>query len=602
MFRKAFLNKFFNHPIPDAYIPPKRLLKWYISFFKGDYHRIIAGIFFTLCQSFMLVPIPLILKRIIDSDLPKKDIHGLILSGMAAVGFYFLNALFAFAGRSLTLLSTKRVTEVIRSKLCMQLQQMSLSFYDKERASELHARVVIDTERIDVMGNAIVVHGISSIIMFVLATFLLAYLNFKLFLVAYMMLPIYYYAQRMLKPMIRESNRGFREMMESMSSDINDLLQSIRLVKQFAREDHEQERAEHKFHQVTKSALYMTILDSFYGNLMGLLTNITTIAIYVIGGLLYIRNHITLGEIIAFVGMLGFLINPINMLMSMITQVYSGIASLGPVHTLINLNDPLEKDYGKKKLHKLKGTVKFENVDFIYESTGKTALENINISVKPGETIALVGESGAGKTTFVNLVLGFYFPTKGRILIDDKNICDLNLKTLREKIGVVSQDNVLLNTSIRDNLKYGNPDASEIDLIRSAQQANALEFIQNSAEGFDAIVGDRGVRLSGGQKQRLAIARALLKNPQILILDEATSALDSESESKIQEALDKLKINRTCFIIAHRLSTVINADRILVFKDGKLVEVGNHKQLLEVDGEYARLCKMQFKSVMEKQE
>lgn len=599
MIINIFSKKKKSKILQEKYLSTFYLLRWYVKFFKGDYHRIFGGVLLTLLQSFALIPIPFILKRIIDSDLPNKDITGLFISGSAAMGFYFLNALFSFSGRSLTLLSTKRVTETLRARLCMQLQQMSLSFYDKERASELHARVVIDTERIDVMGNAIIVHGISSVIMFFLAAVILAYLNLKLCVIAFAMIPIFYFVQRMLRPMIRASNQSFRQMMESMSSEINDLLQSIRLVKQFAREEHEQERAENRFKAVTKSALNMTILDSFYGNLMAWLTNTTTILIYIVGGILFIKSKMTLGEIIAFVGMLGFLISPVNVLMNMITMVYAGLASLGPVYTLLNLHDPLEKDDGKIILPKLHGAVEFDNVTFIYPSTDKIALKNINVKINPGETVALVGESGAGKTTFVNLILGFYFASKGKIKIDNIDITNLNLKNLREQIGVVSQDNVLLNTSIRQNLLYGRQNASEIELIEAARKANALEFIEKTDEGFEAIVGDRGVRLSGGQRQRLAIARALLKNPQILILDEATSSLDSESEEKIQQALEKLKINRTCFIIAHRLSTVINADRILVFKDGSLVEEGTHIELLSKDGEYARLCKIQFKSFMQ---
>jgi len=279
-----------------------------------------------------------------------------------------------------------------------------------------------------------------------------------------------------------------------------------------------------------------------------------------------------------------------------VTMVYAGLASLKPVHRLLTLDDPLEKYKGKRIVTRLNGAVAFEHVSFVYDTTGKKALCDINVSVRTGETIALVGESGAGKTTFSNLIMGFYFPTEGRILIDGMDIRDLNLRTLRECIGVVSQENVLLNTSIIDNLRYGRMDATKEEVIAAARAANALEFIEQTAEGFDAVVGDRGVRLSGGQRQRLAIARALLKNPQILILDEATSSLDSESEAKIQEALERLKANRTCFIIAHRLSTVISADRILVFKGGSIVESGKHEELLEKGGEYARLCQRQFPS------
>ncbi|HMX62827.1 MAG TPA: ATP-binding cassette domain-containing protein, partial [Candidatus Sumerlaeota bacterium] len=222
------------------------------------------------------------------------------------------------------------------------------------------------------------------------------------------------------------------------------------------------------------------------------------------------------------------------------------------------------------------------------------ALRDVDINVRPGQTIALVGESGAGKSTFASLLLGFYEPTQGAIRIDGRDLRDLNLRKLREQIGVVTQDNVMLNTSIRDNLLYGKLNATDEELERATRDAFAHDFIQAIPGGMDAIVGDRGVRLSGGQRQRLAIARALLKNPQVLILDEATSALDSESEAQIQKAMERLQADRTCIIIAHRLSTVMSADRILVFRDGAIVESGTHGELLEFGGEYARLCDRQF--------
>jgi len=589
-----------NTPYPEPSAPGPslssfRLFRWYLAMYRNCRSRIFWGVFLTLVQSIALVPVPLLIRRIIDKDLPAKDIHGLVISGLTALGLYLVHAGLSFGGRTLTLLATKGVTERLRARLCMQLQQMSPRFYDREKASELHARVVIDTERIDVMGNMIVVHGVASSIMFVIASGLLAYLNIRLYFITLAVLPLFYLSHRIMKPRMRQSHRNFREGMEGMSSLVNDLLQSIRLVKSFAREDHEQGKAEDQFRTVTRSALSMTILDAFYWNLMGFLTNGTIVLIYVAGGLLLIRGRMTIGDVVAYSGMIGFLIHPVNALMGMVSQIYAGLASLRPVHALLTLDDPLEVYEGKTAPQRLKGAVQFEDVTFLYETTGKHALRDVSIDVRPGETIALVGESGAGKSTVANLILGFYFPNSGRVTIDDVEIHDYNLRALREKVGVVSQENVLLNTSIRENLLYGRLAAKEEDILEAARNANALEFIEKTPGGFDAVVGDRGVRLSGGQRQRLAIARALLKDPQILILDEATSALDSESEAKIQEALERLIANRTCFIIAHRLSTVMNADRILVFKDGRLIEQGRHAELVTLDGEYARLCKRQFR-------
>ena len=574
-----------------------RLLRWYFSLYQRDWARIVGGVLMTVFQSIAIVPIPLLLRKIVDVHIPEGDQKGILLYGGGAAGLYLAHSLFAFTGRSLTLIATKRVTENLRARLCMQLQQMGLSFYDREKVGDLHARVVIDTERIDVMGNAIIVHGVASVIMFLLAAALLIYVNIKLFLISFALLPLFFLTHKFLKPKLRQYHREFRDGMEGMSTQMNDLLQSIRLVKSFAREGHEQKRAENRFRSVTKSALAMTILGSVYRNVMVFLTNMITVVIYVSGGLLIIRGGMTIGDIIAFTGMIGFLIQPINAMMQMMTLVFSGIASLRPVHDVLSLDEPLEKDEGKKPLERLQGEIRFKDVSLVYDAGDEAALRDISVEIESGQTVALVGESGTGKTTFANMVLGFYFPTQGSVRIDGKDIRNINLRSLRERIGVVSQDNILLNTSIRENLRYGRRDATEEEMRRAAEHANALEFIQNLPEGFDARVGDRGVRLSGGQRQRLAIARAILKDPRILILDEATSALDSESEARIQQALERLEKDRTCIIIAHRLSTVVSADRILVFREGRLVESGKHDELLSKEGEYARLCRRQFQSL-----
>lgn len=595
--RSDFLHTKMPTSKNKSVVPVSRLVRWYLSHFRGDQARIITGVTLALLQSAVLVPIPLIFRQIIDVEIPAARNIAIVWWGVLAAGLYLLHAGLSFGSTTLTLLATKRVTEQLRARLCMQLQQMSLRFHDVEKASELHSRVTMDTERIDIMGNAVIVHVVSSVIMFTVAIVLLGMMSPTLLGVVSLMLPVYFFTHRSLKKRLSDVHRNFRDQMETMNAQVNDLLQSIRLVKTFAREEHEQQRAERQFSTVTRSALAMTIFNAFFGSLMGFLSHIAVLVLYVAGGVMIIRQTLTVGELVAFVGMVGFLIQPLNTLINLSGSVYAGLASLAPVYTLLHFNEPLEVIEGKRAVNTLKGHIRFRDVSLVFESNGRHALHHIDVEIHPGETIALVGESGAGKSTFANLVLGFYFASSGAVEIDGVDIRDLNVRQLRERIGVVSQDNVVLNTTIRENLMYGRMSATEEQMREASRNAHADDFIMESPGGYDTIVGDRGVRISGGQRQRLAIARALLKDPQILILDEATSALDSDSESKIQDALERLQANRTCIVIAHRLSTIMNADRILVLRQGNLVEVGTHGELLKRNGEYARLCEKQFGKV-----
>ncbi len=575
-------------------IPVSRVLRWYIGLYGRDRYRLAAAAAIALLQSAVLVPIPLVFRHIIDVVIPAADLSALALAGLIGLGLYSTHAVLYFTSCFLSLKATKRVTEMLRARLCIQLQQMSLRFHDRERASELHSRVVMDTERTDVMGNAVIVAAMSSLMMFLLAAAIMSWLNFWLFAVTLCLMPLYFLTHERLKKRLHKVHKDFRDGMEMMTSQVNDLLQAIRLVKTFAREEHEQRRAEDRFSDVTDRALRMTIFSAFFNSMMGWISHIIPLTLYVVGGYLVIKGTMTVGDLVAFVGMVAFMIHPINVFFNLLIQVYQGLASLGPIYLLLHFNEPLERHEGKSIIRRLGGSVEFENVSVSYDSTGKHALRGVTVRVNPGETIALVGESGAGKSTFAHVVLGFYLPNEGTVRIDGQDIRSIDLRSLRERIGVVSQDNVLLNTSIRENLLYGRMDATESEMVEAARNANAIEFIERLPDGFDAVVGDRGTRLSGGQRQRLAIARALLKDPQILILDEATSALDSGSEAVIQEALGRLQKGRTCFIIAHRLSTVVNADRILVMKDGSIVESGPHAELVAKGGEYARLCERQF--------
>jgi subfamily B ATP-binding cassette protein MsbA len=319
---------------------------------------------------------------------------------------------------------------------------------------------------------------------------------------------------------------------------------------------------------------------------------ISTIVVWVVGAIFVIHGRMTLGEVIAFTGFQGFLLGPINQLATITETIYSGNTALKAVYELLD-EDAVEFPTDGDPVEAIQGDVRFDNVSFNY-SDGTRALTDISLTARAGQQVALVGASGAGKSTLIHLILGLYLPSEGQLLIDGRDLTTLNLRSLRRQTGIVSQETVLIHGTIRDNIRFGTPQASDADIEQAAIRANAHGFITQLSDGYHAHIGEDGVKLSGGQRQRLAIARALLRDPRILILDEATSALDSESELQVQDALKGLRRNRTTFVIAHRLSTILNSDVIVVLKHGKIVEMGAHDALLSQQGEYARLYHTQF--------
>jgi ABC-type multidrug transport system fused ATPase/permease subunit len=292
------------------------------------------------------------------------------------------------------------------------------------------------------------------------------------------------------------------------------------------------------------------------------------------------------------------LLGPINQLANLTETLMSGHTALTKVFELLDEDNVELSNIGFESMAPIRGEVTFENVDFEY-SDGTCALQGVSFATQPSRQIALVGESGAGKSTLIHLILGLYLPTAGKVLIDGRDITEMNLRNVRRQMGIVSQETILVNGTVRDNIRYGTPEASDEDVIAAAKVANAHEFISKLADGYEAQIGEDGVRLSGGQRQRLAIARAVLRNPCILILDEATSALDSESEYLVQQALERLSAGRTTFVIAHRLSTILNSDEIFAMKQGRVVERGTHQELLVKHGEYARLYHTQFQRALQ---
>jgi subfamily B ATP-binding cassette protein MsbA len=551
-----------------------------------------AGILLSIALGLVLLPVPLLFKRIIDVRLPAKDLHGLIYDSSALLGLYVAHLGLLVSAKYLVLKNTKQVIMRLRSDVVLKLQQLSISFYDSEDMGLLHSRVIQDTEKVDVLANFIVSILLVSALQGLGAIILLWNMHWPLTALLLAVALAFWGLQEFFKSRIKVKYSLWRQEFDSFSAKVQSMLHNIRLVRAFATEDREVRTMTDTAVSLSHRGVEMVTYFALFSGLVELLTGLSMTVVLLGGGWFYLQGQLSLGVLVAFFTMLGFVFKPLGTILNNIDQLFGGQVALKQVYDLLD-HPNIEPDRADGLVKPLAGRVEFRGVSFQYNG-GQPALQDVEVSVAPGQTVALVGASGAGKTTFISLLLGFYRPTQGLVLIDDVTLEQYQSKGLRSQMAVVAQDNILLAGTVRSNILYGRPEATQEEIQAAADLACAWDFIQQLPQGLDTEVGDRGVKLSGGQKQRLAIARALLRDPRILILDEATSALDSHSERAFQMALENLRKDRATFIIAHRLSTVKNADCILVFDQGKVVERGTHEELLARKGAYSALFGAQW--------
>ena len=477
-----------------------------------------------------------------------------------------------------------------------KLQRLSVSFYDKNKTGTIMSYVTND---VNALQSAMVENTIEMITEgFILIGSVVAmiYLDWRLTLFTVCTFPVVLWFMEFFgekNSQNRRQNPGI--VLRILLRFCRSLMASARVIKSFVREDYEVDRFDVEnranFRANMKNAQLMATLTP----VVELVAAIGVTMIIWYGGNNVINGTITAGSLVAFLTYAVNISNPIKRLTRVIGNIQKALAAAQRVFMIIDMPEEIAESRDAKQLPEVSGKVEFQNVSFAYDDKGNV-ITDLSFSVKPGEVIAIVGPSGAGKSTIANLLPRFYDVNKGDIKIDGHSVREVTLDSLREQVGIVPQETMLFNGSVYNNILYGRLDATKEEIEAAAKAANAHDFIMQLTDGYETKLGDRGVNLSGGQRQRIAIARAILKNPRILILDEATSALDTESERVVQEALDRLMVGRTSFVIAHRLSTVKNADKILVLEKGNLVESGTHDELLALDGLYAHLYKIQYRN------
>ena len=542
--------------------------------------------------------LPWIIKDMIDDVLMSKDMVMLNLIAVGILVVMFTRGVFYYGQSYLVSYVGQRVIIDVRSVLFRKFQRMPLSYYDKQQTGTVMSYITND---VAVMQSAIVDNLIElvtegSILIGSLA--MMIYLDWKLSLLTLMTIPLVGFAMKVFGRKLKSSSTVIQERVAEITSLLQESISAIRVVKSFVRESYEIKRFEEQNWRNFQAAMKNVKLSSLLTPTVEFLAAIAVTFIVWFGGYEVVNEVITAGELVAFLTYAVNLANPVKRLSRVYAAIQKAMAAADRVFNIMDLEEKITDVPGAKPLPPIKGKVEFKDITFSYKE-GQPALQHISLKAEPGQMIALVGPSGSGKSTIANLIPRFYDVDSGVITIDDHDIRQVTADSLREQIGLVPQETMLFSTSVMENIRYGRLEATDEEVIEAAKAANAEEFIKELPEGYDTKLGERGLNLSGGQRQRLAIARAILKNPRVLILDEATSALDTESEKIVQDALDNLMVGRTSFVIAHRLSTIFNADQIFVVENGHLREHGTHEELLAAGGLYSNLYNIQFRQNQE---
>lgn len=566
-----------------------------LQYVRPYWHWMVVAMVALVISSLLGLVLPLVVRNLVDFVLVHKDLRDLNRMTLGLVGVFFLQALFAYAQQITLAHVGERAVADIRIDVYTHLQELPLSFYAEQRTGELVSRVTNDVSLLQQSMTWNLATLFRQVIMIIGAAGLLFWLNWQLTLLILLIVPVVTLTMVWLGNRIRKASVAVQDSLAEVANAAEETTRGVRIVKSFAREPYEIGRFTDRVSALYRSAMIRARTNALLSPLIGFVGSVTIAAILYYGGLQVIRGTLSPGDLIAYLIYTVMIASPVAIMADLYGQFQAAIGASQRLFELLDRLSEIVDRPGARVMPPIHGEVIFDNVSFYYTSA-VDVINRITFHVRPGQTVALVGPSGTGKSTLVNLIPRFYDVVDGRITIDGHDIRDVTLRSLREQIGIVPQDTILFSGSVFDNICYGRLDATRDEVEAAATAANAHRFITEELEnGYETPVGEHGAKLSGGQRQRIAIARAILKDPRILILDEATSSLDTESESLVQEALERLMRGRTSFVIAHRLSTILNADWILVMDKGEIVEQGTHQALLLNDpGLYSRLYHRQF--------
>lgn len=570
------------------------MLKRFLHYYKPHKKLFIMDMCASLLISLIGIIYPIVTREMLNNLIPEKKYQMIVAFGALLLGLYFVRMMLDYFVQYQGHVMGVKMQAQMRSDMFKKLQTLPYSFYDANETGKIMSRMTNDLMNVSELAHHgpenLIICSISIIISFVY----LSIINIYLTLIIFLCVPLLICISLALKKKMRKAFSESRKAVAVINAALESSISGIRVTKAFTNSEKEQEKFEvgnRQFVAARKSAY--NAMGQFLST-TSFITNVFNVVVLIAGGLFLYNGIIGFGDYSAFIISVNLFITPLITLINFMEQYQDGITGFERFLEIMDA-EPEKDAESAKDIGKVSGHIRFENVSYSY-GAGENVLKNVSMDIPTGETFALVGPSGGGKTTICHLIPHFYDVTQGKIFIDDTEIHDITLDSLRKNIGIVQQDIYLFNASIKENILYGRLDATDQEVIEAAKRANIHDYIMSMEDGYDTQIGERGVRLSGGQKQRLSIARVFLKNPPILILDEATSALDNTTEILIQKSLDELCKGRTTIVVAHRLSTIKNADEIAVISDGSITERGSHDELIKLNGEYAKLYSEQFRN------